>query len=108
MKSYSIFLLSGIFLLLFFVSIFNWVINPYDIFLSPGIEGLNQYKSETGRHTRLSKVYQVERVKPDVILLASSRGIVIPESYFSYDGMTGFNFSLTSASTYEFFSILSL
>lgn len=106
MKRYSTFLLSGVLLSLLFVSAFNWMINPYDIFPSPDIKGLNYYKSEVGRHTRLSKVYQVEKIKPDAILLASSRGMVIPEGYFSDDEMTGFNFSLTSASTYELFRVL--
>lgn len=101
MKKYSICLSSGIFTVLLIVTVFNWLINPYDIFTSPDIAGLNQYKSEVERHTRLSKVYQVEKIKPDVILLASSRGLIVPEAFFSKDNMTAFNLSLASASTYE-------
>jgi hypothetical protein len=83
------------------VAAFNWLINPYDIFNSPEITGLNAYKSEVERHTRLSKVYQLESLKPEVILLASSRGLVVPDVYFSPDDMKAYNLSLTSASTYE-------
>ncbi|MCW8922097.1 MAG: hypothetical protein OQK69_00510 [Gammaproteobacteria bacterium] len=103
MKSYSLFLLSGISSVLLAVSVFNWIINPYDVFDSPVIQGLNEYKSETGRYARLSKFYQVERVKPDVILLATSRGMVVPDEYFSTEDMTGFNFSMPSASIYELY-----
>ena len=101
MKKYSLHLIAGIFTILMSVTIFNWLINPYDVFAVPEIEGLNRYKVEVLRHTRLSKVYQVERIKPEAILLASSRGLVIPASYFSDDMMTAFNLALSSASTYE-------
>ena len=101
MKKYSTGLLSGIFLILLCVAGFNWVINPYDIYSSPLLDGINIYKSEVERHTRLSKIYQVERIKPDAILLASSRGLVVEENMFAPEDMTGFNLSLTSASTYE-------
>ena len=106
MKKYSIYLLSAIFTLLLLVAAFNWLINPYDIFNSPEITGLNSYKSEVERHTRLSKVYQLESLKPEVILLASSRGLVVPDEYLSPEGMRAYNLSLTSASTYEQFRML--
>lgn len=106
MKKYSIYLLSGIFSVLLLVAVFNWMINPYDIFTSPEFTGLNAYKSEVERHTRLSKVYQLEREKPDALLLASSRGLVIPTSYFSGNDMNAYNLSLTSASTYELMRML--
>jgi hypothetical protein len=101
MKRYTFRLISGIAGILLCLCLFNWFINPYDIFQSPVIKGLNSYKSEVSRHTRLSKVYRVNRVKPDVILLASSRGLAVPESLLSDKGMRGLNLSLTSASTYE-------
>ncbi|GMR15827.1 MAG: hypothetical protein BMS9Abin31_0120 [Gammaproteobacteria bacterium] len=103
MKSYSVRVLSGVLVSLLCVFVFNLLVNPYDIFEAPEITGFNSYKSEVERHTRLSKVYQVERIRPDAILLASSRGLVVPDSYLSESGATGFNLSLTSASTYELF-----
>jgi hypothetical protein len=106
MKKYSIYLLTCVFLLLSSVAGFNWFINPYDIYETPSIEGVNRYKSEVERHTRLSKVYQLEKIKPDVVLLASSRGLVVPEEMFTDDDMTGFNLSLTSGSTYELYRML--
>jgi len=106
MKSYSIYLLSAIFSVLLLVAAINWCINPYDIFDSPEISGLNAYKSEVERHTRLSKAYQVEKTKPEVILLASSRGLVVPDAFLSVGGMKAYNLSLTSASTYEQFRML--
>lgn len=106
MKLYTLFLLISISSLLLFVATFNWIMNPYDVFVSPEFAGINEYKSEVDRHSRLSKVYQVERVKPDVIYLASSRGIVVPVDYFSEVDETGFNMSLPGASTYELFRML--
>lgn len=106
MKDYAIYLLSGIFSVLLLVAAVNWLVNPYDIFHSPEISGLNAYKSEVERHTRLSKVYQLERIKPEVILLASSRGLVVPDSYLGADGMKAYNLSLPSASSYELFRML--
>jgi len=40
-------------------------------------------------------------VQPEAILLASSRGLVVPDSYLDDDEFKGLNLSLTSASTYE-------
>ena len=106
LKKYSIYLLSCILLILLSIAGFNWFINPYEIYESPVIEGVNKYKSEVERHTRLSKVYQLEKIKPDTVLLASSRGLVVPEEMFTAEGMTGFNLSLTSGSTYELYRML--
>lgn len=106
MKKYSIYLLTGIFSVLLCVSVLNWIINPYDIFLSPSITGFNDYKSEVERHTRLSKIYQVEKILPDIVLLASSRGLVVKDKHFSENGLVGLNLSLPSSSTYELLRVL--
>jgi len=66
-KSYSVRVLSGVLVSLLCVFVFNLLVNPYDIFEAPEITGFNSYKSEVERHTRLSKVYQVERIRPDAI-----------------------------------------
>ena len=39
-------------------------------------------------------------------MLASSRGLVVPDSYLGHDGMKAYNLSLPSASTYELFRML--
>lgn len=101
MKKYSILLLAGIFIILLMLSVFNWLINPYDIFASPEIKDINTYKISVERSARLSKVYQIDRIKPNNILLASSKGMVVPGSFFANQHGTGFNSSLLGASTYE-------
>lgn len=106
MKKYSIHLFLGILVSLLAASSFNWIINPYDLFVSPEISGLNTYKIEIERYTRLSKIYQMDRIKPDVIFLGSSRGLVVPDEYLSNNGMLPFNLSLASASTYELLRVL--
>ena len=106
MKKYSLLLLSGVFVILLLVSVFNWTMNPYDTLISPEITGINSYKVEVTRHARFSKVYQVEKIQPESILLASSKGMVVPEHFFSDADMQGFNYSLLGASTYELLRML--
>ena len=106
MKKYSMFLLIWIGGLLLFVSALNWLINPYDVFSSPVLAGINEYKVDVDKHARLSKIYQIERVKPDVVFLASSRGISVPVDFFTNENEKGFNFSLPSASTFELLRML--
>ncbi|MGB5396216.1 MAG: hypothetical protein WBN96_03640 [Gammaproteobacteria bacterium] len=107
MKQYSINLIAGIICILLCVMLFNKIVNPYDIFDSPAIAGVNLYKSEVERHTRLSKIYQVERIRPEVVLLASSRGLVVSDQLISNNsGLVSMNLSLPSASTYELYRLM--
>ncbi|WP_068469503.1 hypothetical protein [Candidatus Protochlamydia phocaeensis] len=52
---------------------FNWAIDPYGIFNSPQLNGLNTHKPQAEQHVRLIKALEVEKAKPKVILLGSSR-----------------------------------
>lgn len=106
MKKYSINLLTSVLVVMVFVAGFNWLVNPYEIFDSPEIEGFNKNKSEIERFTRLSKTYKVKNKQPELLFLASSRGLVVPDSFLNVDGMSGFNMSLASASTYELWRML--
>lgn len=101
MKTYSIRLLSGIFFSLCVVMTINYVVDPYALFGVQTVEGVDRYKPEIERYTRLSKVYQVSRVRPETILLASSRGLVIPEDVISTHGEPASNIAIPSGSTYE-------
>ena len=105
-KKYSINFLLSILLILLSISVFNWLVNPYDIFLSPNIEGVNLYKSEVERYTRLSKAYQIENIKPEVIFLASSRGLVFTDDMLADGDVSAMNLSLASGSTYELYRML--
>lgn len=101
MKKYTINLLLSLLVVLLLIAGINWFVNPFDIFYSAEIEGFNKYKPALGRYERLSKAYQVKKLKPDYIILGSSRALAVPADYLLPDQMNGFNLALASGSAYE-------
>ena len=101
MKKYTINLLVSLLAVLLLIMGINWFVNPFDIFYSAEIEGFNKYKPALGRYERLSKTYQVRKLKPDYIILGSSRALAVPADYLLPDQMNGFNLALASGSAYE-------
>jgi hypothetical protein len=68
----------GIFLTLFllsasFIITFNLIVDPYNLYKMPQIEGFNKIKVELEKHERLYQAVEIARQKPKVILLGSSR-----------------------------------
>ena len=59
--------------LLLLVSGVNVLIDPFAIFSTPEITGINQRKTEFFKHIRLVKAYAIRRLQPDVLLLGNSR-----------------------------------
>ena len=55
------------------VALFNLAIDPYGLFNSPQIAGVNSLKTKQFSHVRLFKTIDVIRVKPKTLLLGSSR-----------------------------------
>jgi len=55
------------------IGAFNWVVDPFDIFGSPKIEGFNANKPETDTHVRTYKAIKLSKLKPKIILLGTSR-----------------------------------
>jgi hypothetical protein len=58
------------------VAIFDALVDPYDVIGSTRTEGFNLLKSEADAHTRLTKPYQIERVRPGAVILGTSRAQV--------------------------------
>jgi len=52
---------------------FNWFMNPYGIYNSPEIDGLNKRKPLFAGQLRLAKAWTIYKRKPDAIILGSSR-----------------------------------
>jgi hypothetical protein len=75
--------------MLLLVAAFNAVINPYDVFGWPRIQGVNEYKPGTKNHVALAKALQVIRARPVTVILGTSRAYLAmdaaspewPESY---------------------------
>lgn len=52
---------------------FNWFIDPYGMYWSPLIEGINANKSEAGNRSRTSKPYVLSKLKPSTLIVGNSR-----------------------------------
>jgi len=64
---------------------FNWLIDPYGMYWSPLIEGLNNKKVEASTRSRLTKDYVIKVRQPEVVLIGNSRiemGLNPESSYF--------------------------
>ncbi len=72
-QRYSLYLI-GLFLIQsIFFSGFNFLIDPYGIFNTPAMVGINKIKPEKRKQVRLFKAIAVARLKPQMVFLGSSR-----------------------------------
>ncbi len=72
-RQYSLIFFTSVCIPLFGVGLFNIIINPYDVFSSSDIPGINHAKVNQDNNDRLSKATDITRIKPITILLGSSR-----------------------------------
>jgi hypothetical protein len=52
---------------------FNWLIDPFGMYWSPTIAGINEIKPKAKSRTRISKAYRVDSIKPQVLIVGNSR-----------------------------------
>jgi hypothetical protein len=55
------------------IAVFNWFIDPFGMYWSPQVENVNQVKPEAGTRSRITKAYQVNSIKPQVLIVGNSR-----------------------------------
>lgn len=55
------------------VGIFNWLVDPYDVFNTPNYLGINAVKPSKDNNDRLFKATDIIRIQPQSILIGSSR-----------------------------------
>ncbi|GAB6051313.1 hypothetical protein JCM17960_01330 [Magnetospira thiophila] len=82
---------------------FILLIDPYGIFGTPRIEGINLAKPFAGNRGRLSKVYQVERVRPASLIVGNSRpemGLDPTHRCWSQAARPVYNMALPGTSVY--------
>ena len=60
-------------IVLFSIATFNWFIDPFGMFWSPQVERVNLVKPEAGKRSRITKAYQVNEIKPDILIVGNSR-----------------------------------
>ncbi len=86
---------------LVFISAFNWFVNPYKIYTPPLVGNLSFPNPEAGDFTRLTKAYQIRRIKPQVVCLGTSRAQAIDVEYGVFDYTPAYNLAVGGANIYE-------
>lgn len=65
-----------LFAALFFIALtagFNWLTDPFGMYWSPSLVGINEIKPEAGNRSRITKAYRANVVKPHILLVGNSR-----------------------------------
>lgn len=60
-------------IVLFSIAIFSWFIDPFGMYWSTQIEKINNVKPEAGKRSRITKAYQVNNIKPQILIVGNSR-----------------------------------
>ncbi|MBI3560726.1 MAG: hypothetical protein HY080_03305 [Gammaproteobacteria bacterium] len=92
--------------MLVLIAAFNGWIDPYDMFPSPKIQGVNANKPEADVRQRLSKAYGVSRYDPEVLILGTSRGLAIAPHHPVWEGKKVYNLALAGTSLFELYRYL--
>ncbi|TCV90246.1 hypothetical protein [Sulfurirhabdus autotrophica] len=88
---------------------FNVVVDPYGMYHLRDASGFNQHKSAIYHRVRLSKAYDVRRIKPGTIILGTSRthlGIRPSHPAWPENGLPVYNLAFDGATTKEMYYYL--
>ncbi|HBY86562.1 MAG TPA: hypothetical protein DEO86_11870 [Colwellia sp.] len=86
-------------IVLFSIAIFNWFIDPFGMFWSPQVERVNLVKPEAGKRSRITKAYQVNEIKPDILIVGNSRvEIGLNPNNNNFNGKVVYNQGMPGAS----------
>lgn len=95
-------LTSTVLALIAMAALVNVLIDPFSVFGTPHLRGLNANKLEFLEHLRLTNAYAVIRRHPDCILLGTSRtGRGVSATHASSDAQRCYNLALPAISLYE-------
>jgi hypothetical protein len=85
-----------------FLAAFVLMVDPYYVFGSPSLPGINMVRPFYELHVLAAKPYQVQRIKPAAVSLGSSRVEVgLDPRHPGWADRNVFNFGLPSATSYE-------
>ncbi|WP_431065184.1 hypothetical protein [Methylotuvimicrobium sp.] len=90
--------------LLTLTAVINALVDPFELFGSPKIEGFNRLKPEYHKHVRMIKAHQVRLRKPEVLIIGSSRaelGLDPDHPALMKADSVSYNLALSSANIYE-------
>lgn len=99
--NYSLIAITSIPVLL--VGLFNWAIDPQDIFKTPHYGNLNHEKINKDNNDRLFKAIDIIRLQPDTIIMGSSRTKqgIDPEAAALANNSNVYNLALNGPNFYE-------
>ncbi len=83
---------------------FNWFMDPYWIYNSPAIPGVNAIKTEFAPRVRMAKAHVIQKLKPKAIILGTSRAEVgLSPDHPGWDpqAVPRYNLGLSGANIYE-------
>ncbi len=93
---------AGILLLLGCVAAVDLLVDPYRMFGSPDRPGFNAVKPDFSEHLRLTTPYALERARPEVLFLGTSRvGRGLAPADLALAGRPAYNAALPAVSVYE-------
>jgi hypothetical protein len=99
---YLIYWVSTIVVLLLLTSALNWFVDPFGIYYSPDIRGLNVSKPQITDYSRLYKAYNVAKVKPNTVILGTSLAWTgIDPEHPAWSDPPVYNLAFNSAWVYE-------
>ena len=87
----------------------NAIVDPFDMYGRPRIEGINGAKPAVYHRVRLFKAFEVRRVRPRAVVLGSSRahiGFRCSHPAWDMDGAPCYNLAFDGATTREMFAYL--
>ena len=91
------------------VMLFNWLVDPLDIYRVVRVEGFNAYKVKYKSYSRVAKPLQIEKNHYQRLALGSSRteiGIPIYGTAWDQWGNPGFNAALNGANVDTLYAVL--
>ena len=102
-KQFNLTFLLAAFLPVLGVGLFNFIIDPYDIFNSPNLEKLNDVKVADDNNDRLFKAVDIIRIKPTTIILGSSRSKqgINPDNPLFKNKQPAYNLAINGPNVYE-------
>ncbi|HAT2065008.1 TPA: hypothetical protein JBA10_16105 [Legionella pneumophila] len=100
-KKFSIYYLTFLLLFGLVIILFNWLVNPYDIYKSISLQNLSK-KPQVTSHLRLTKAIAIEWRKPEYLIMGSSTAETGLNPDFSAWGNSHvYNLGLSGANIYE-------
>ena len=102
-RSYNFLFLIMAFMPMASVALFNWAIDPYDLFNTPNWWGVNHEKIKKDNNDRLFKAVDIIRLQPKTILMGSSRTKqgLDPEHPAINNNRLAYNLAINGPNTYE-------